>query len=546
LKRLAGIVAVVLLTGCTKVGTENAQTATAGGQRHSWTQAGVLRIAIQAGPNTMNPLLAGNTTEAMLTRLTNDVLVSVDPQGREVPMLAAEVPTLQNGGISKDGLTLTYHLRHNVLWHDGVPFTSHDVKFTWEAIMNSRNNLATRHGYDLVQSADTPDNYTIIFHMKQPFAPAVNTLFGESDSPYTIVPAHILSKYPDINNVPYNSSPIGTGPFRLVEWARGDHLTFEPNEKYFLGAPKLKRIIAKIIPDENTTVNQLRTHEVDWQFEASPQEYAVVKTIPDLRIVLQDMNQYERIEINTRRPPLDDVRVRQALAYAIDKDKLTTDLTYGSATPADQDLPPFMWAHAANIMRYTYDIQKSRELLRQAGWTPGADGTMQKNGKRLDLQITYNVSNATRRRAVVAVQAMLRTAGIATEVKPYIASLLFAPMGMGGIEANGKYDLAWDGWISGIDPDNSSMFLCSALPPNGNNFSFYCKAAMDAAQEVALRHYAIPVRKVAYEKIEQLLAIDQPIIPAWWPRQIQPINPDFKNFTPNAVEEAWNAYQWEI
>jgi len=331
-----------------------------------------------------------------------------------------------------------------------------------------------------------------------------------------------------------------------VEWARGDHLTFEPNLKYFLGAPKLKQIIAKIIPDENTTVNQLRTHEVDWQFEASPQEYAVIKTIPDLRIVLQDMNQYERIEINTRQPPLDDVRVRQALAYAIDKDKLTADLTYGSATPADQDLPPFMWAHATNIARYPYDVQKARDLLRQAGWTPGPDGTLQKNGKRLDLQITYNVSNATRRRAVVAVQAMLRTAGIASDVKPYIASLLFAPKGMGGILANGKYDLAWDGWISGIDPDNSSMFLCSALPPDGNNFTFYCKAAMDAAQRVALTHYAIPVRKVAYEKIEQLLATDQPIIPAWWPRQIQPINPDFKNFTPNAVEEAWNAYQWEI
>lgn len=545
MKRLASILTLILLAGCTKVGSENAQTA-AGGGRHSWTRPGVLRIAIQAGPNTMNPLLAGNTTEAMLTRLTNNVLVSVDEKGREVPMLAAQVPTLENGGISKDGLTLTYHLRHNVLWHDGVPFTSHNVKFSWEAIMNSRNNVVSRHGFDLVRSVDTPDDYTVVFHMKQPFAPAINTLFGESDSPYTIVPAHILSKYPDINNVPYNANPIGTGPFKLVEWARGDHLTFEPNEKYFLGPPKLKQIIAKIIPDENTTVNQLRTHEVDWQFEASPQEYAVIKTIPDLNIVLQDMNQYERIEVNTVRPPLDNVRVRQALAYAIDKDKLTTDLTYGSAMPADQDLPPFMWAHATNIMRYPYDIAKARELLRQAGWTPGPDGTLQKNGKRLTLQITYNVSNATRRRAVVTVQAMLRTAGIASNVKPYIASLLFAPMGMGGILQNGKYDLAWDGWISGIDPDNSSMFLCSARPPNGNNTSFYCRTAMDAAQQVALTHFAIPVRKAAYERIEQLLAVDQPVIPVWWPRQIQPISPDFKNFTPNAATEAWNAYQWEI
>lgn len=177
---------------------------------------------------------------------------------------------------------------------------------------------------------------------------------------------------------------------------------------------------------------------------------------------------------------------------------------------------------------------------------PGPDGIMQKSGKRLTLQLTYNVSNATRRRAVVSVQAMLHGAGIASEVKPYIATLLFAPLGMGGILQSGKYDLAWDGWVSGIDPDNSSMFLCSARPPNGNNTSFYCSATMDAAQQDALAHYLIPVRKTAYAKIEGLLARDQPVIPVWWPRQIQPINPDFQHFTPNAVTESWNAYQWEI
>ncbi len=545
MRRPGAVLALVLLAGCTKVGTENAQSGPLSG-RHSWTQAGVLRVAIQAPPNTLNPLLASNTTESMLGRLTNDVLISVDQQGREVPMLAAQVPALDNGGISQDGLTLTYHLRHNVLWQDGVRFTSADVKFSYDAIMNNRNNVVSRHGFDLVRSVATPDAYTVIFHMKQPFAPAINTLFAESDSPYGIVPAHILAKYPDINNVPYNSNPVGTGPFILKEWARGDHLTFVANEKYYLGAPKLKEIIVKIIPDENTTVNQLRTHEVDWQFEASPQEYAVLKTIPDLRIVLQDQNQYERIEVNTQRPPLDDVRVRQALAYAIDKTKLTTDLTYGSATPADQDLPPFMWAHAKGVMRYPFDLAKARALLHDAGWTPGPDGVMEKNGKRLTLQITYNGSNATRRRAVVSVQSMLRALGVAAEVKPYIASLLFAPYGMGGILQTGRYDLAWDGWVSGIDPDNSSMFLCSARPPNGNNTSFYCKAEMDAAQAVALTHFAIPVRTAAYANIEALLARDQPVIPVWWPRQIQPINPDFAHFTPNPVTESWNAYQWEI
>lgn len=203
-----------LVCGCTKVQTGSSTVA--GVTRHSWTIPGTVRIAIQAPPNTLNPLLASNTTESMLTRLTNDLLVSVDATGRnEVPMLAAQVPTLANGGISRDGLTITYKLRHNVLWHDGVQFTSKDVKFTWAAIMNSRNNVISRTGYELVRSVDTPDPYTVVFHMKQRFSPAVNTLFGESDNPYTIVPAHLLAQYPDLNKVPYNTKPVGTGPFML-------------------------------------------------------------------------------------------------------------------------------------------------------------------------------------------------------------------------------------------------------------------------------------------------------------------------------------------
>jgi peptide/nickel transport system substrate-binding protein len=549
-RRATALLVALLVVGCTKVSTENARTSGPGGQqsgRHSWTIPDTLRVGIQAAPNTMNPLLASNTTEAMLSRLTNDALIAVDESGtKQVPMLAAQVPTLQNGGISPDGLTLTYHLRHGVRWQDGVPFTSADVKFTYDAIMNNRNNVESRQGYDRVRSVGTPDPYTVVFHMKQAFAPAVNTLFGESDSPYAIVPAHILAKYPDINNVPYNAAPIGTGPFRLKEWARGDHLTFVANDDYYLGKPKLREIVVKIVPDENTELAQLKTHELDWQFEASPQEYSQLKTIPDLHIVLQDRNEYERIQMNTLHPPLDDVRVRQALSYAIDSQKLVSDLTYGSAATADQDLPPFMWAHAHDISRYPPDLARAKALMQAAGWTPGPDGVLQKNGHRLSLQITYNTSNATRRRAVVEVQSMLRLLGVDTEVKPYIATLLFAPLGMGGILQTGRYDLAWTGWVAGIDPDNSSLFLCSAQPPNGNNETHYCTAAMDAAQHIALTNFAIPVRKAAYAKIEAMLTRDQPQIVVWWPRQIQPISPDFKNFTPNPVTATWNAYQWAI
>ena len=323
-------------------------------------------------------------------------------------------------------------------------------------------------------------------------------------------------------------------------------MTFVANPDYFRGAPKLKQIVIKFIPDENTELNQLRTHDIDWQFEASPNEYKALLTVPDIKIVLQDRNDYERIQMNTKHPPLDDARVRRAIAYAIDKEKLVHDLTGGSATAADQDLPPFMWAHSKNVTRYPLDLAKSKALLAQAGWTPGSDGIMQKNGQRLSLVLITNNTNATRRLAVVQVQNMLRSAGIDAEIKFYLGTLLFATMAEGGILQNGKYDLSWNGWVAGIDPDQSALFMCDAQPPHGNNETRYCNPELDAAEEKALTNFDIPTRKAAYDTIEALLTRDVPSLPIWWPRQIQPVNPDFKGFRPNPVTSSWNAQEWAI
>jgi len=543
---LAAAALCALLPGCSKVGA-GGDPGSGGGSRHPWTKPGILRIGFQTSPNTLNPILQGNTSESAITRLMFDGLVSVDASGkRDVPILASVVPTVENGGISRDGLTLTYHLRSGVKWHDGVPFSSKDVAFTWRAIMSPNNDVLSQSGYSLVNSVDTPNATTVVFHMKQRFSPAINTLFAESDTPYEILPEHLLGKLHDINSIPFNSNPIGTGPFKFKDWVRGDHITLVPNDDYFLGKPKLHEIELKFVPDENTEVNLLRTHDIDWQFEASEQLYRALKSVPDLKIVLQNMNEYERVHLNTASPVLSDVRVRQAIAYAIDKRKLVEALTFGSATVADQDLPPFMWAHAEDVTRYEHDLPKARALLRAAGWIPGPDGDVVKNGNKMVLSIVYNQSNATRRAAVVQVQAMLKAIGIEVEIKGYQGALLFAPVGQGGILQNGKYDLAWTAWIAGIDPDQSSLFTCARRPPHGNNDYRYCNPELDAAEQRALTNYDIPTRKKAYAEIEAILTRDVPVLPIWWPHQIQPINPDFTTFSPNPVTETWNAYTWDI
>ncbi len=292
------------MTACSKVGAGGDDTS-GGGNRHPWTKPDVLRIGFQTSPNTLNPILQSNTSESAITRLMFDGLVSIDASGkREVPILAAVVPTIENGGISRDGLTLTYHLRGGVKWQDGAPFSSKDVAFTWRAIVNPNNNVLSQSGYSLVSSVDTPNATTVVFHMKQRFAPAVNTLFGESDTAYMVLPEHLLGKLHDINSVPFDSNPVGTGPFKFKEWVRGDHITLVANDAYFLGKPKLRQIVLKFVPDENTEVNLLRTHDIDWQFEASELLYHSLKTVPDLKIVLQDLNEYERLQMNTRSPVL--------------------------------------------------------------------------------------------------------------------------------------------------------------------------------------------------------------------------------------------------
>ncbi len=306
------------------------------------------------------------------------------------------------------------------------------------------------------------------------------------------------------------------------------------------------------IPDENTSLNALRSHDVDWIFEASPTLYKTIKAnaSKDITVLLNSQPQTLQMLVNTSRPPLDDVRIRRALAYAIDKQALVDKNTGGSAVVAWADQPPFQWSYTDDVTKYPADAAKARALLAGAGYTPGPDGVMRKNGKPLSFTLSYNVENATRRLVAVQVQAMLKAAGIDAQIKTYPANLLFATYGQGGILTTGKFDLNISGWIAGQDPDDHSEFASDQIPkpshPQGVNYTRYQNKEMDDAQKAALASYDQTSRKPAYVKIQQLLARDLPIVYLWYPRQAQPISPDFKNFAPNPVNEAWNAYQWEI
>ncbi|MDQ2991446.1 MAG: peptide ABC transporter substrate-binding protein [Candidatus Eremiobacteraeota bacterium] len=543
MKRLVAlVVAASCIAGCSKAGTDN----TSATGEHSWTRSGVLRIAIQSEPKNLNILLASNTTDNMIDRFIFDTLTTADATGTIIPALAETVPTAENGGISKDGLTVTFHLRKGVKWSDGVALTSKDVKFSWQSMVNPNNNVVSAHGFDEVKSVDTPDDTTVVLHLKEKFAPIVSEFFGESDSPVAIVPAHLLAQYQDVNRIPYNNEPIGSGPFKLSEWVKGDHITLVPNASYYRGAPGLKQIVIHIIPDENTSLNELRTHDIDWMFEPSFATYASLRNMPDVLVHYNAINGYEGVQLNTSHPPLDDKNVRLAITLAIDKKRLLDSLTFSQQKLATEDLPDFLWAYNKNVTVNGYDPAKSKQLLAAAGFTPGANGILTKGGTPLSLLLVSNGSNATRKKAAVLMQQMLHQVGIDVSVKFYDGATLFAPAGNGGILQGGKFDMGLSGWFAGVDPDNASNYVSKNIPPGGYNYTRYKSAAMDAAQSLALQNYDRPTRKKAYATIEELLATDNPQIFFWWDRQAQGVSPDFKGFDPNPVTESWNAYTWTI
>ncbi len=517
-------------------------TTTIAGQR----PASGLRIAIPIDPTNLNPILAQNAIESFVDGLMFDELVTIDNHGNDVPDLAAVVPTLQNGGISKNGLTITYHLRHGVRWHDGAPFTSADVKFTWRAIVSGSNNAVSRRGYDEIASMDTPDAYTVVLHMKKVFPPAIDTIFGESDSPYRILPAHLLASYPNLNQVPFNSAPVGTGPYRFARWERSDRIVLEANPDYFRGAPHIAQLTLLIITDQNTTETELESHQVDLAIEVTMANYHDTESNPALVGQLVPAPSWYAIVFNTSRPPLNDPRVRRALVLGIDSHRVARDITFGIGTVGNADLTPFSWAYDAKLAPTSYDPAQAGALLDAAGWRMGPNGMREKNGASLSLQLVYGQGSETASNSVEDVQQMLRGIGVAVQLKSYAYAVLYAAAESGGVLYGGKFDMTLYAWISGTDPDNSSMWLCSMFPPNGNNVSRYCSPQMDAAQRLALSTFDRAVRKRAYARIETLLLQDAPAAFLYDAPMRYIHIPQLQNFEPNGISEGWNANEWQL
>jgi peptide/nickel transport system substrate-binding protein len=503
-----------------------------------------LRYALPGGDvHSLDPVLEGSTYEDEVDALFSDLLVGIDDHGRPFGELAARVPTLANGDITRDGRSITYHLRRGVRWHDGASFTSRDVRFSWEAMMNPRNDVQSRAGYDIVRRVLTPDPFTAVFVLKRPFAPAVMTIFG-GGSTARIIPAHLLANYPDLNHVDFNQHPIGTGPFKVVAWNRGRSIELERNDDYFLGKPRLSHLSVLIVPSYETAGIMLKGHDLDVSLLDSA-TYRLLRDARDLRLKLVPIDGFDSLTLNVTSPNLLDLRVRRAIAYALDRESLVRKNTVG-AIEADSDIVPLSWAHARDVATYAYDPAKAAALLESAGWQRGPGGVRMKAGKTLTLDLVEEATSTSDRNISVQIQSMLHDVGIDVRVLPYASSTLWAPAAEGGVASGGKFDALLSG--SGVtpDPDNSTLFMCRYDAPNGQNLSRYCNRVVDRLEEKALATVDPEKRKRYYAAIEHIVSDELPVIPLFWSRSKFGISPDVRGFNPNGVTPTWNAGSWSI
>ena len=538
------LVAIALAgAGCSQAASP---AAAALDRANPWTLPGVLRIGSDARPDNLNPLLSNDQIVSDLSMFWSGYLFNWSNANEFVPELATIVPTQQNGGISRDGLTITYHLRRGVQWQDGVPFTADDVVFTWHAVMNPRNEVAGRTGYELISGIQEPDDHTVVVHLRRPYAPFVSTFLTMSNTAYCILPKHLLAQYPDLNHVPFNRLPVGTGPFRVV-FDDGTHVKMVANPRYWRGAPGLREVDFRSEADQTTLVSDLAAHVIDFAYDADTSFEPQLHDIAGTTIYLYPFNSYGDVGFNTASPLVSDRRVRQALAYAIDRTNIVQRLSNGIDLPADSDQPVFSWAHADGLKQYSYDPRMARKLLDAAGWKLGRGGVRVKDGRRLRLLLVSDADGTAPSPEELSIEHGWRSVGADVDIRHYPDTRLWALYSAGGIEASGKFDAVLDRWVNGVDPDDSLMFMCRMAPPAGENDYHYCNPALDAAEQEATTSNDLVARKAAYDRIQRILAEDVPVTVLYFDQYQDVVNVDLKNYRPaSAVTPFWNTWQYTI
>ncbi|MFN8413032.1 MAG: peptide ABC transporter substrate-binding protein [Anaerolineales bacterium] len=493
---------------------------------------GTVTLIIPEEPTTLNFFLA----DAAIVRQVADAtsmtgLATIDEKGDFVPVLAEELPTSENGGLSKDNLTVTWKLKPNLKWSDGEALTSDDIKFTVEVLSNPNSGaLVGTSGFDLITKVETPDAQTAILTYSSPY-PGYLDQFS-----YGLFPRHATGKPEEMSAWDWNRNPVTAGPFILSEWKSGESITLTRNPNYFeAGKPYFDSLVFRIVPEAAAQTAMMLNGEAQmhlWpgEFKADYDKLLAGKAtqhlIPGIWNMAIDFNLSAPFDgdptAKTPHPILGDIRVRQAIASAINYQALQQDVLKGSVSDSTNPFA-YGWYQCDLPRKFGYDVDKANQLLEEAGWVMGDDGIRvakgakyAKDGTRLSLELQGYTAFDPLQLTEEFIVENLKAIGVEARIQNYDFSIIFGTYEDNSPRAVGDYDmLIFDrGFTTEPQGYNFDAYHSSRIPtaenPTGGNYFRWVNPEVDKALETAGSSFDIQTRKDAYCKVGQAVIDDLP------------------------------------
>ena len=480
--------------------------ATAGCLRRPARNPNVIVVAVVSAPDNLDPRAASDDVSQKAAQLMYNGLMTFDEQLRVIPDLAER---LEN----PEPTVYVVSLRRGVHFHDGHELTSADVVYTFRSVLDPAFVTPYTGAFRLLESVDARDRYTVVFRLKEPFG----------SFPVNLGQPQIV---PDGAGRSLREHPIGTGPYRFVDYAVDDHLEVAAFDGYFRGRPRNDGIVLKIVPDNIMAGLELRKGTTDMVINDLPPDIvAQLESDRHLQTIETPGVDYQYIGLNMRDPVLRDVRVRQAIAYAIDRKGIIEYLRRGAAIPASGILPPTSWAYDPDAFQFAYDPAKAKALLDEAGY-PDPDG----DGPAPRLHLTLKMSSIEFNRLQGAVvQQNLRAVGIDLELRSYEFATLFADVVTGSFQ---MYFLQWTGGAV-ADPDIlRRVFHTDQAPPVGFNRGRFSDPRVDRLLDEATTSTDEARRRTLFNQAQRLIAEQAPYISLWCKRNVVVARHDLTDIRP--------------
>lgn len=495
---------------------------------------------------TFNGMVSSDTSSNAMIQLIFNQLLGLDPDtALPYPDLATEVPSRENGGISQDGLSYTFKLRTDVKWHDGQPLTAKDVVYTYTTMQKKElGSQRTTELNDRVESITASGDNTVVFKMKKVVAPFLTS------NMYAIVPEHILKDVPadQIKAHPFSlgdaKATIGTGPFKFGSYTKGDNVTLTKNSAYFRGEPAIDQYILKVVKDGTVLVAQLKTGEIDYGAitPALFEEMTKQQNVNAQKYDTYSFNFYTYQLDTTKTDLFQEKAVRQALAYALDRDSMLKAIQFGLGTIGAGTEPVLSWAYAPDKIttKYTYDPNKANQLLDGAGWVKGSDGIRAKNGKKLSFSIWGQSGSPVIDGYMASMQQLWKAIGVDCTPKKEEFSSLVARL-----TESYDFEMVIVGFSWGVDPDQSTMWATDSYG-GGFNLNKYSNPEVDKIVTQALSELDQEKRKQLYIQMQNIVADEAPSVILYFTQTPAGVNKRVHNLFPNAVSIRWNAHTWWV